>query len=197
MRQLVRTTGAGNGAIQREVKQLSAAGLIVRKVIGTHVFYQANRKSPVFAEMRKLLLKTSGAREVLLESLAPLRDSIQVAFIYGSIAAGTDRPESDLDLMIIGTADFDDVVSRLAPAQAKLRREINPSLYPAGEWRTKLAAGNHFLNSVAKAPKLFIIGAENELRELSSKRLAQRPSDQPRRNQKSSRRRGHQNRRLR
>jgi predicted nucleotidyltransferase len=191
LRQLVRATGSGNGATQREVKQLSAAGLIVRKNIGPQTHYQANRHSPIFAELRKLLLKTAGARELLREALAPIRDSIHVAFVYGSIATQTDRPESDMDLMIIGTADFDDVVSRLASAQAQLRREINPSIYPAKEWRTKLAAGNHFLNDVAKAPKLFIIGSENELRELSPKRLAQRPSNQPGRNQKPSRRRGH------
>lgn len=197
LRQLVRATGSGNGAVQREVKQLSGAGLIVRKIAGRQSYYQANRKSPIFAELRRLLLKTSGAREVLLEAVAPLRDAIQAAFVYGSMAAQTDRPESDLDLMIVGTADFDDVVARLGPAQAKLRREINPSVYSPEEWRTKLAAGNHFLNGVAKAPKLFIIGGENELRELSPKRLAQQPSKQSGRNQKSSRRGGHENRRLR
>ncbi len=194
LRQLVRATACGNGATQREVKQLARAGLIARKSAGRQIFYQANRKSPIFAELRKLLLKTSGARDALVEALAPLRDEIQVAFIYGSIAAQTDRPGSDVDLMIVGEAGFDEIVSRLGKAQQQLRREINPSVYPVQEWRAKLAAGNHFLNTVANAPKLFIIGGENELRELSPKRLAQRPSAGPGGSQKSPRRRGYKNR---
>ncbi len=175
LRQLVRETGAGNGAIQREVKQLGDAGLIIRKTVGTQVFYQANRKSPVFSELRGLLLKTSGVRDVLRASLAPLKDRIKVAFIYGSIAAQKDRADSDIDLMIVGDTDFDEVVRSLNGAQKKLRREINPSIYPPGEFRSKLRSRNHFLNSVVQSKKLFILGNENDLRELSAKRLAKPP----------------------
>lgn len=193
---MARATGAGNGATQREVKQLSDSGLILRKTLGRQIFYQANRRHPVFSELRKLLLKTSGVRDVLRDALAPLQHAIQVAFVYGSIASQRDTAGSGLDLMVIGAADFDEVVSQLSSAQEKLRREINPSVYPAREWRSKLAAGNHFLSSVANAPKLFIISTENELRELSPKRLADQPPKRPGGNQKPSGRRRHKNRRL-
>lgn len=196
LRQLVRETGAGNGAIQREVRQLSDAGLIVRKTVGRQVFYQANRKSPVFSELRGLLLKTSGAPGVLRSALAPLRDSVQVAFIYGSIATQKDRADSDIDLMIIGDADFDNIVQRLSSAEKTLRREVNPSVYPPGEFRSKLLSGNHFLNSVLQGKKLFVLGTEDDLRELSSKRLANQPSKQPRRNQKPAGRGRHKTFRL-
>jgi predicted nucleotidyltransferase len=191
LRQLVRETGAGNGAIQREVRQLSDAGLIVRKTVGRQVFYQANRKSPVFLELRGLLLKTSGARGVLRAGLAPLKDRVQAAFIYGSIAAQRDRADSDIDLMIVGDASFDEVVRALGGAEKMLRREINPSVYPPREFRSKLRSGNHFLNSVLQAKKLFVLGTEDDLRELSQKRLAKQPSKQPRRNQKPAGRRRH------
>jgi predicted nucleotidyltransferase len=174
LRQLVRETGAGNGAVQREVKQLSDAGLIVRKTVGNLVFYQANRKSPVFSELRGLLLKTAGVRDVLREALAPLKNRIEVAFVYGSIAAQKDWVESDVDLMIVGDATFDEVVPRLSDAQKRLRREINPTIYPVREFRAKVASGNHFLTSVLQSKKLFVFGNENDLRELSAKRLAQR-----------------------
>ena len=174
LRQLVRETGAGNGAVQREVKQLSDAGLIVRKTVGNLVFYQANRKSPVFSELRGLLLKTAGVRDVLREALAPLKNRIQVAFVYGSIAAQRDRADSDVDLMIVGEASFEEIVPRLGNAGKKLRREINPTIFPAQEFRSKLDAGNHFLTSVLQSKKLFVFGNENDLRELSQKRLAKR-----------------------
>ena len=176
LRQLVRETGAGNGAVQREVKQLSDAGLIVRKAVGNLVFYQANRKSPVFSELRGLLLKTAGVRDVLRKALAPLKTRIQVAFVYGSIAAQKERTDSDVDLMIVGDATFEEAVSRLSAAEKRLRREVNPTIYPAREFRAKLESGNHFLTSVLQSKKLFVFGNENDLRELSAKRLAQRAS---------------------
>lgn len=179
LRQLVRETGAGNGAIQREVRQLSDAGLILRKLAGRQVFYQANRKSPVFSELRGLLLKTAGVRDVLREALAPFKDRIHVAFVYGSIATQKDRAQSDVDLMIVGDVELDEVVVRLEDSQKQLRREINPSVYRAGEFQSKMASGNHFLNSVLRSKKLFIAGNENELGKLSAKRLAHDPSKQP------------------
>ncbi len=163
LRQLIRETGAGNGAVQREVKQLSDAGLIVRKTVGNLVFYQANRKSPVFPELRGLLLKTAGVRDVLREALAPLKNRIQVAFVYGSIAAQKDRADSDVDLMIVGDASFEEVISKLSAAGKRLRREINPTIYPAREFRSKLDSGNHFLTSVLQSKKLFVLGNENDL----------------------------------
>lgn len=174
LRQLVRETGAGNGAVQREVKQLSDAGLITRTTLGNLVLYQANRKSPVFSELRGLLLKTSGVRDVLRRALAPLRKDIRAAFVYGSVAAGRERAESDVDVMIVGDVDFEDVVSRLHDAEKRLRREINPTLYPPREFQSKLAAGNHFLTSVLESKKLFVFGTENDLRGLSTKRVARR-----------------------
>ncbi|MGH9562290.1 MAG: nucleotidyltransferase domain-containing protein [Terracidiphilus sp.] len=169
---------------------------MVRKTIGRQNFYQANRNSPIFPEMRKLLLKTSGVSDVLREALTPLTQSIDVAFVYGSMADQRDRASSDLDLMIIGSADFNEVVSRLGKAQEKLRREINPTVYPSEEWRSKLGSGNHFLTSVLNGRKVFVIGTEHDLRELSSKRLAKHSSKQPGRNREPTGRRRHQNRRL-
>jgi len=174
LRQLVRETGAGNGAVQREVKQLSDAGPITRKTLGNLVLYQANRKSPVFSELRGLLLKTAGVRDVLRGALAPLKNRIEVAFVYGSIAAQKDRADSDVDLMIVGDATFDEVVPRLSGAEKKLRREINPTIYPVREFRSKVASGNHFLTSVLQSKKMFVSGNENDLRELSTKPPAKR-----------------------
>jgi len=121
-------------------------------------------------------LKTSGVHDVLREALTPLKKHIKVAFVYGSIATRKDRADSDVDLMVIGDAAFGEIVSRLSNAQKKLRREINPAVYPLGEFRSKLGSGNHFLKSVLQSKKLFILGNENDLRELSAKRLANQTS---------------------
>ena len=180
LRQLVRATGSGKGAVQREVKQLLEAGLVTKNAVGNQTFYQANQKSPVFSEIKSLVTKTVGIRDVLQMALNPLRKNIQTAFVYGSIAKQNETAKSDVDLMVVGDADFGQVTSRLSQAQRQLNREINPTLYPAPELRLKIAAGNHFLKNVLDGEKLFIFGDEDELRKLGGEQVARKTRKQPR-----------------
>jgi len=115
-----------------------------------------------------------GIRDILHESLTSLKDRIKLAFVYGSIARGEERASSDVDLMVVGEISFSDVVSTLAKIETKLGREVNPTVYGPREFREKLAAKNHFLSSVAREKKLFVIGDEREFRRLGQERLARR-----------------------
>ena len=169
LRQLVRAVGAGHGALQRELKHLTDMGLIVRTVQGNQVLYRANSQSPIFSEIKSLISKTVGIRDVIRSALASLGSEIQIAFVYGSVARQRERASSDVDLMVVGNTPFSDVVSALGPAQKALGREINPTVFPVSEFRSKLAAGNHFLRSVMKEKRLIVLGNENELAELVSK----------------------------
>src|SRR4029077_13143904 len=103
LRELVRLTGASPGAAQREVGELTKAGLLIRSRRGRQVFYQANRSTPVFAELRGLLEKTMGTADVLRAALAPLADRIEAAALFGSVVTGTGGPTSDIDLLVIGS----------------------------------------------------------------------------------------------
>ncbi len=143
-------------------------GLIVRAVQGNQVLYRANSQSPIFSEIRSLVSKTVGTHDVIRSALTVLGSEIQVAFVYGSVARQRERANSDVDLMILGNAPFSDVVSALGPAQKALGREINPTIFPTSGFRSKLAAGNHFLRSVMKEKRLFVLGTENELAKLTS-----------------------------
>jgi DNA-binding transcriptional ArsR family regulator len=170
LRQIIRNLGLGPGAVQRELSGLSEAGLIVREVKGNQVYYQANRKSPIFEELKSLMVKTAGVAEVLKGALNELREKISIAFIYGSMAAGTHRNTSDVDLMIIGQVSFKEAVAALRSAQEKLGREVNPSVYSPQEFEKKLAEGHHFLKSVSTSPKIFLIGEDRELTKLGIER---------------------------
>jgi predicted nucleotidyltransferase len=169
LRQLVRAVGAGHGALQRELKHLTEMGLIVRTVQGNQVLYRANSQSPIFSEIKTLISKTVGTHDVIRLALASLGAEIQIAFVYGSVARQQERADSDVDLMVLGDAPFSEVVSALSPAQKALGREINPTVFPVSEFRSKLVAGNHFLHSIMKEKKLFVLGTENELAKLASK----------------------------
>jgi predicted nucleotidyltransferase len=166
LREIARRAGTGIGATQSELRQLTDAGLIHRVRRGHQVYYQANRENPIFAELKSILAKTSGIRDVLNEGLAPLADRVKLAFVYGSIASGEETESSDVDLMVVGEVSFAEVVSTLSDIESKLGREVNPTVYGPREFREKLAAKNHFLSTVAKEKKLFVIGDERELRRL-------------------------------
>jgi DNA-binding transcriptional ArsR family regulator len=89
VRELARATGISPGTLHRELRALSKLALLTRREIGRQVFYSANRASAVFPELAGLLRKTVGIADLLRAALAPLVDHIRVAFVYGSMAAGT------------------------------------------------------------------------------------------------------------
>jgi len=171
-RQIVRQTGAAHGAVQRELTTLTRAGLIQRSVQGRQVYFQANRESPIFPELKALFIKTAGVVDVLRESLAPLADRIRVAFVFGSAARGELLANSDIDLFIIGDVPFDAIATALVPPQERLGRDVNPTVYPPAEFREKVCHGHHFVTSILREPHLYVIRGLNELEGLGAERLA-------------------------
>ena len=172
LRDVARHTGHAVGNVRRELGGLTQAGILTRTRDGNRTYYQANRACPFFSELSGLLRKTAGMADVLREALAPLADKIQVAFVYGSHASGMANADSDVDVLIVGEAAFGDVVSALAPTQDRLGREVNPSVYPPGEFERKTGKGNHFLDTVLGREKIFLVGDEHVLDGLASRRLA-------------------------
>lgn len=172
LRQIVRATGAGLGPAQRELKQLADAGIVWRTVHGRQVYYQANPNSPIFGEIKSLIAKTVGVAETLRDALAPLGDQISAAFVYGSLASGQEHKRSDIDLLVVGDVAFSEVVRAVHDAQERLGREINPTVYPVEEFRSRIAEGHYFIRSVLGNPKMFVIGDEHELARLAGQGLA-------------------------
>jgi len=167
LRQIVRVAGGGMGAVQRQINALVDAGLVTRSNKGKQIYYQANVDSPVFGELKSIVIKTAGVGDILKIALAPMDQEIDCAFIYGSIARGNEKAASDVDVFVIGRVAFTDVVAALSPAQETLGREINPTVYPAAEFREKLAKNNHFMKSIMAGEKIYLIGDEHELKELA------------------------------
>ena len=158
LRQIVRASGGGMGAIQRELRQLVQAGILRRTVRHKQVYFQADSACPIFEELTNIVLKTAGMADVLRAALIELGDRIEIAFIFGSIARRQPKSGSDVDLLIVGEVSFAEVVAALAEAQAKIGREINPVVYPREEFLTKLQSGRHFLKNVLKKEKIFLMG---------------------------------------
>jgi len=170
VRELARVTGTSPGSLHRELRALADQGLLLRQEIGRQVHYRANPQSPVFAELAGLLRKTAGLADVLRDALAMLGKKVSLAFVYGSVAAGAERPNSDIDLMVLGTASFADLARALADVHARLRREVNPTVMTPREFSRKLRKGDGFARSVAASPRIWLIGGDSDLAELAAHR---------------------------
>ena len=172
VRELARLTGASPGSLHRELRALAALGLLERSEQGRQVLYRACVDHPVHGELAALLRKTGGVVAVLADALAPLGDAVQRAFVYGSMAAGTAGPASDVDVMLLGDVSFADAVRALAGCGAALGREVNPTPMPMADFARRLAQGDGFAASVAAGPRLWIKGSEHEFAELAGQRPA-------------------------
>ena len=160
VRELARLTGASPGSLHRELRALADWGLLQRHEQGHQVLYQANTQHPVFADLAALLRKTTGLADVLRAALTPLGDAVTLAFVYGSMAAGTAGPASDVDVMLLGSLSFADAVRALAPTAAVLGREVNPTPMTVQDFAHKCAAGDGFAASVARSPRIWLKGDE-------------------------------------
>jgi predicted nucleotidyltransferase len=165
-RQVLDAVKIGRGTVQRELQNLTESGIITREVRGNQVHYQANSKSPIFNELKSIVRKTFGVADVIREALAPFSDNITAAFIFGSTARSSDDRKSDIDVMIVGDITFDDAVSAVMKAQDILRREVNPVVYPAEEFKKRLKDKQGFILEVMRGEKIFVIGDEDELARL-------------------------------
>jgi uncharacterized protein len=163
LRELVARTGLPQGSVQRELANLVQAGVLVREHSGRQTYYSADDRCPILSELRSILVKTVGVADVLRDALAPLADGIEMGFIYGSLAKGCETAQSDVDVMLIGEIDFGDVVTALTPIEDQLRREINPSVFTSAEFKRRIETQEHFISSVLRAPRIMLIGDENEL----------------------------------
>ena len=171
--ELARITGSSPGSLHRELAALTTLGRLKREEIGRQVHYSADRDSPVYTELAGMLRKTAGLADVLRAALAPLVDSIALAFVYGSMASGTARSASDVDVMVLGDASFTALVVALAPTQDLLAREVNVTPMQPTEFADKLLSGDGFAVNVMQREKIWLIGTDHDLAKLVEDRAAQ------------------------
>jgi predicted nucleotidyltransferase len=163
-KEIIGLARSGSGAVQRELARLEASGLVTAKRVGRQKHYQANADSPVFEELRSLAIKTFALTDVLRAALAPVTPRIRAAFVYGSIAKGTDTAASDIDVMIVADRlTYADLFRALDEASTRLGRKIAPTIYSAAEVAERRKQHNAFVERVLAQPKLWLIGAERDL----------------------------------
>jgi DNA-binding transcriptional ArsR family regulator/predicted nucleotidyltransferase len=165
--ELARRMNVPSSSLQRELRELTEVGILKTHRQGRMRYYQANTDSPLFSDLRGLMLKTAGLVDVLAQALKPLAAKTRVAFVYGSIASNQDQSDSDIDLMVIGACSGAQLSLPLRRARDLLGRDINPTVYTPAEFARKRASKDHFLKSVLDKPKLYVLGDNHELEKTS------------------------------
>lgn len=160
--ELIRLAGSGTGAVHRQLQRLEKAGLVTVSREGNQKYYAARKDAPVFPELHGLVVKTVGIVEPLRAALAPIAAEIDLAFVFGSVAKGSERAGSDIDLLVVtDELAYADIYSALASAEQVLGRTINPTVFTQAEWKKKRARHDSFAAMITAQPRLFVIGSDD------------------------------------
>jgi len=166
LRELERILNISVGNIRRELLSLEKARLFKREKVGNQVYYSVNKESPIFEELRKIVSKTIGAGGLIKNVLKKIK-GIKFAFIFGSYAKGKENSLSDIDLMVIGKLNEDELISEILKVEKQLSREVNYHIFSLTDWKKKLKENNSFLKNILSQSKIFLIGNKNDLSKLS------------------------------
>ena len=150
------SSGSGRGGAQVFVQRLLDAGVLIDEPLGRQRRIRINQDFPLFPELRSICLKSFGLGEQLHEALAPFASRIDEAFVFGSVANGTDTASSDIDLMVVGSADLVPLLDALVPVEAALGRPVHLTLYTCAEWR-ELQKSDPIVRKICDGPRIEVI----------------------------------------
>jgi predicted nucleotidyltransferase len=160
--ELINLAGSGRGTVQRELERLAASGIITSTRLGQQKRYRANHDSPIFEELRSIIEKLAGVPQVLEAALAPLRDQIHFAALYGSVAKHADSAASDIDVLVVSDSlTLEQTFEALEPAERRLGRRINPTIFTSDEYRKRRRSKQPFLTKVLSGKHVVLVGSED------------------------------------
>jgi DNA-binding transcriptional ArsR family regulator len=162
IREIQRRSQLNDRTIRQELAKLLKLDLVIDRKDSNRVYYRANKRNPLYPDIHNLVLKSAGLRDVLLDALND--KEIKIAFVFGSISEGRETSESDVDLFVIGSLGMRKISSLLSGAADKIGREINTHVMTGDEVKKRYSSKDHFIDSVIKSKKLFIIGTENDIK---------------------------------
>jgi len=174
LRELARYAGLSPTMIGKEMDVLASAGIVLEVRDGNRRSLRANPDCPIFEELRGIARKTSGLADVLREALSRL-NGIDVAFVFGSVAAGAERSGSDVDVCVIGRVPYRSVVDALCAAEDAVGRPVNPVLYSPSEFRRKIEGRNPFVSRLLSSKRILLIGDDHAIERAAASTRRNRP----------------------
>jgi predicted nucleotidyltransferase len=163
VRELSRDLGITYSMLYKEKKNLSSLGIIKEEKKGKVTLLSANTKLPYFAELKGLIVKTAGLIEILRANLSGL-SGVRYAAVYGSFASGEESAASDVDILIVGEVEEEDVLVSIDRAEKLIGRELNFVLWTSDEFMERIKRRHSLLRDIVEKPFIMILGAEDEFR---------------------------------
>lgn len=157
VRQLASILSEDPGNISKELCKLENEGVFIAETKGNQKHFYLNKRYPLYSELKSIVFKTVGV-EGRLKDIIGKAKGIQLSFIYGSYAANKENASSDIDLLIVGNPNEDELLERIESAEQALGREINYNIYPAAEFKGKRTKKDNFITNVLKKPKIMLKG---------------------------------------
>lgn len=125
--ELAHRIGASVATVQREVSRAEQTAVVSSRRLGNTRLVTA-AQSPLTEPLTELLLRSFGPRQVVAEEIASV-DGIDAAYVFGSWAArytGEEgRAPNDIDVLVIGRPDRDDLDEAARRAGHRLGREVD------------------------------------------------------------------------
>lgn len=156
LRELARRVDTSAGTARRELNRLVGAGVAERVVSGNQVYYQQPSDTIMYRSVSEIVRQTMGAREVLRRALRDVA-GVESAIIFGSYASGKTRLRSDIDLLVVGSPDRDELTDRLEDSGREVGRPINEVVYAAAELAERRARGDGFVRSIDEGPTIEVL----------------------------------------
>ena len=157
VRQLASILSEDPGNISKELCKLENEGVFIAETKGNQKHFYLNKSYPLYSELKSILFKTVGV-EGLLKGIIGKAKGVQLSFIYGSYAANKENASSDIDLLIVGNPNEDELLERIESAEQALGREINYNIYPVQEFKEKRKRKDNFIENILKRPKIMLKG---------------------------------------
>lgn len=158
MSELGQVLGKPPGVFQRGINALERQAYVTSRRRGNQRLFKINADHPLFGEVKGIVQKTAGVEGLLRQLVEDIQD-VRVALIYGSYAKEMMRPDSDIDLLVVGTSRRaeDALLKKLSVLERNLQREINYKFYLADEFGRR-RHGDPFLAEVLNGRHILLKG---------------------------------------
>ena len=159
VREMARRVNASAPAVGAELAQLARLGILQTQTVGRSLVYSINERSPLVGEIRGLVQKTIGIEGLIRKAIEGL-PGIDAAYIFGSYAAGADKAQSDVDLLVVGRPDRVALSEELAPVERAIGRDVNVVTKTEAQLRERRRGGDAFWRQVLGKPMIHVAGRE-------------------------------------
>lgn len=159
--EIARLVKTSAGTAQRELERLVKSGLLSKEKKANLMYFRLNTGNPLLGDIKNIIDKTIGLELILRQELEAAA-GIDFAFLFGSYVKGDFKPDSDIDLYVVGEISESNIHKRIKKVEENIHREINYHLATREEFEKQL--NKSFFYKEILTHYILIVGDENEFR---------------------------------